>query len=422
MGYPLSPSGLKSKPFRNQDFVLGQFFKAFPVDRRALRFRTGALIVSGLLVGAGLLAVRWLRPTNLTLAEGLRRVESADADGVDRIEQALLQSGSKDEATVVRSAWLVRRGRYDLALNRLTPEMIAGPLKRHVLRLAGESLFHLGELERAEVLLMKLVAEHPDAVAAHRLLAVMYYDLGSPALALKALDAVVRLAPLDYRPHHLAGIILKDNENFLPAVEQYRLGLSKMPPEEKRREMQQELAQVLISSKDFQGVIDVLAEAASSPDTDTQRAEAVWSLGDAARATQLVDQVLAQYPDHVQALKLRAKLFDEAGQGEQAVTLLQKVLAAEPFDVDARYQLVQLFGTLGKHAERTAEQIEYDRYRALQDRLIELNQQANSDPNAVAPRRELAEVCRALGRQKLAEMWQRAAEHCARRQQGQQTP
>ena len=378
-----------------------------------------AFVLIGLVVGAGLLAMRGFRPTNPTLADGLRCVEQADSEGVDRIEQALIQQGSTDEATVVRSAWLVRRGRYDLALNRLTPEMIAGPLKRQVLRLAGESLFHLGELERAEVLLMKLVAEHPDEVAAHRLLAVMYYDLGSPALALKALEAVVRLAPLDYRPHQMAGIILKDNENFVPAAEQYRLGLSKMPPEDKRQELRQELAQVLISLRDFQGVIDVLADAASSPDTDTQRAEAVWSLGDVARASQLVDQVLARHPDHVQALKLRAKLFDEAGQGEQAVTLLQKVLATEPFDVDARYQLVQLYGTLGKHAERAIEQIEYDRYRALQDRLIELNQQANSDPNALAPRRELVGVCRTLGRHKLADMWQRAADHCTRRQQDQ---
>ena len=137
-----------------------------------------AFVLIGLVVGAGLLAMRGFRPTNPTLADGLRCVEQADSEGVDRIEQALIQQGSTDEATVVRSAWLVRRGRYDLALNRLTPEMIAGPLKRQVLRLAGESLFHLGELERAEVLLMKLVAEHPDEVAAHRLLAVMYYDLG----------------------------------------------------------------------------------------------------------------------------------------------------------------------------------------------------------------------------------------------------
>ena len=380
------------------------------------------IVATGLVVGAGLFAMRGFRPSNPTLADGLRCVEQADSEGVDRIEQALIQQGSKGEATVVRSAWLVRRGRYDLALNRLPPEMIAGPLQRHVLRLAGESLFHLGELERAEILLTRLVSEYPAEVDAYRILASMYYDLGSPALTLKTLDVVVKLAPLDYRPHHMAGMILTDNEKFADAAEQYRLGLSKNPPDEKRQTMQRELAQVLISLRDFQGVIDALATAKPSPDTDTQRAESVWSLGDAARATQLVDDVLVQHPDHVPGLKLKARLIEEAGQGEQAVELLQKVLATEPFDLAARYQLVQLYGALAKSTERATEQVEYDRYRALQDRLVELNQQANSDPNATAPRRELVEVCRALGRQKLADMWQRAADYCARRQQGQKTP
>lgn len=380
------------------------------------------LIAAGLLVGAGLYATRLFRPTKPTLAEGLRRVELADAEGVDQIEQALLHSGARDEAAVVRCAWLVRRARYEQALNHVTPDMIAGPLNRHVLRLAGECLFHLGEFDRAESLLIQLVAEYPDEVDAHRVLSAMYYDLGSPALALKALNQVMTLAPLDYRPHHLAGVILTDNENFAEAAKQFRLGLSKAPPEETQRVMQQELAKVLIRLRDFQGALHTLSGTQSSPTTDTQRAECFWSLGDAPQAARLVDEILANHPEHLNALKLKARFLEEEGRGEVAVKLLRKVLVAESFDLDARYQLVQLYGVLGKNEERAIEQIEYNRYRALQDRLIELNQQASSDPNAVAPRRELVEVCQALGRQKLADMWQQAAEYCARRQQGQPIP
>ena len=382
----------------------------------------GAVIAAGLMAGAGLFGMRLVRPTSPTLAEGLRRVELADAEGVDQIEQALLRSGARDEAAVVRCAWLVRRARYQQALDRLTPDMIAGPLNRHVLRLAGECLFHLGQFDRAEPLLIQLVAEHPDEVDAHRALAAMYYDLGSPDLALKALDHVIRLAPLDYRPHHLSGVILTDNENFRAAAKQFQLGLSKAPPEEARLAMQQELVQALISLRDFQGALDALSGTKSSPTTDTQRAECFWSLGDARQAAQLVDEVLANHPKHVNALKLKARLLEEAGQGELAVALLQKALATEPFDLDARYQLLQLYGALGKNEERATELTEYNRYRELQNRLISLNQEANSDPNAEAPRRELVKVCQALGRQKLADMWQRAAEYCARRQQGQRSP
>ena len=388
------------------------------MDRRVWKIVMGAVVAAGLLAGAGLLGMRSYRSEKPTLAEGLRRVENADAEGVDQIEQALLRSGARDEAAVVRCAWLVRRARYEQALNHLTPDMVAGPLSRHALRLAGESLFHLGQLDRAESLLTQLVAESPDEVDAYRILAVMYYDLGSPDLALKALSHVIRLAPLDYRPHHLTGVILTDNENFEAAAQQFRLGLSKAPPTETKRAMQQELAQVLIRHRDYQGALDALSETQSSPATDTQRAECVWSLGDSKQAVQLVDAVLADHPDHVNALKLKARIVEEAGAGELAVKLLQQVLVKEPYDLDARYQLLQLYGSLGKNDERATELIEYNRYRALQDRLIKLNQQASLDPNAEAPRRELVEVCQALGRQKLADMWQRAADYCARRQQG----
>ena len=387
-----------------------------------MKFMTGAVAAAGLLTGAGLFGMRLFHPAKPTLDEGLRRVEHADAEGVDQIEQALLRSGARDEAAVVRCAWLVRRARYQQALNGLTPDMIAGPLNRQVLRLAGECLFHLGELDRAESLLVQLVTEHPDEIDAHRILAAMYYDLGSPDLALKALNHVIRLAPLDYRPHHLTGVILTDNENFVAAAKQFRLGLSKAPPAEQRRVMQQELAKALIHLRDFQGALDSLSDTKSSPDTDTQRAECFWSLGDARQAAQLVDEILANHPGCLNALKLKARFIEEAGQGELAVPLLQKVLVEEPFDLDARYQLLQLYGFLGKNEERAAELTEYNRYRALQDRLIELNQQASSDPNATAPRRELVKVCQTLGRQKLAAMWQQAAEFCARRQQSQRTP
>ncbi len=381
-----------------------------------------ALVVSGLLVGVSLLAMRFFRPSNLTLAEGLRRVENVDAEGVDLVEQALLRSGARDEAAVVRSAWLVRRAQYRQVLDRLTPDMIAGPLRPHVLRLAGECLFKLGQFDRAEPLLIQLVAEHPDEVDAHRFLAAMFYDLGAPDLALRALDQVVRLKPLDYRPHHLAGTILTDNENFVMAAKELRLSLLKSPPEEVRQLIQGELAHVLISLRDFQGALDALSGIQPSPATDNQRAECFWSLGEVLKADQLVDAVLANNPEHVNSLKLKARFLEDAGKGEQALKLLKKSLVTEPFNLNARYQLLQLYGVLGKNEERATELTEYNRYRELQSRLVELNQQANADPGAVAPRRELVEVCQALGRQKLADMWRRAAEYCDRRQHPPMTP
>ena len=129
------------------------------------------------------------------------------------------------------------------------------------------------------------------AVIAMLLLAINACTGESPEQALRALNHLIRLAPIDYRPHHLAGIILTDNEKFAEAATEFRLGLSKAPPAGVRRAMQQELAQASMSLRDFQGALDALSGVNPSPATDTQRAECFWSLGDTQQATHLVDEV-----------------------------------------------------------------------------------------------------------------------------------
>ena len=194
----------------------------------------------------------------VSIEDGLACVENANEDGVDRIEQALIRAGCKDEATVLRCAWLLRRGRHDEVLRRLPPKMIDGPQRRHVLRLAGESLFHLGDFEKAELLLVRSTVEFPDEVAAHRVLAAMYYDLGANTLSLKELAQVQRLAPLDSRPHHLAGMIHADGEDFASAIRQLRQALDKSPSGETRAAIQIELAKALSRNHEYQAAIDIL--------------------------------------------------------------------------------------------------------------------------------------------------------------------
>jgi hypothetical protein len=114
-------------------------------------------------------------------------------------------------------------------------------------------------------------------------------------------------------------------------------------------------------------------------------------------------------------LRVRARVLEDAGKTDQAVETLNEILIAEPYDVESRYLLVQLLGSSDRAAERDRQQAEYARYRALQDRLVELNLAASADPDALAPRLELIQVCRDLGRVELAEMWRRAADFCEQR-------
>jgi tetratricopeptide (TPR) repeat protein len=380
-------------------------------------------LAGGLFIGAGLwltVGSGWSRRDPLEL--GLNCVENADADGVDRIEHDLIGAGHRDEAAVLRCAWLARRGRYAEVLRRLPPEMIDGPQRRHVLRLAGESLFHLGDTGKAELLLMQSAVEFPDEVAAHRLLAAMYYDLGANTLALRELAEVQRLAPLDYRPHQLAGMIHIDGEDFARAIQQLKQAIERNPPDDTRDMIELDLAKALMRNREYQAAVDLLtvdrdSATRGAPDRPAVLAECYWSLGERDRAMTLVEAILQSDSMSTPALRLKSRLLEERGQVDGALTALRQVLAAEPYDVESRYQLVQLLGIRGLIEERDREQREYQRYRGLQDQLVKFNLQASDEPDAVAPRRELVRICQELGRHKLAEMWQRAVAYCEKREQ-----
>lgn len=350
-----------------------------------------------------------------SLATGLQCVEMMDSAGVDRVERALTQKGQTDEATLLRCSWLARRNRYDEVLRQLPRRLENGPWRQDVLRLAGTSLFHLGELQQAEVALTTLVSEFPDDLEAYRLLGVMYYDLGSNTLALKALTHVQRLAPGDYRPHQLAGVILADAEKFQEAIQEFRFALDKHPSEQVESTIRRDLARSLIHIHDYQGAITVLEPDSPSAQRSALLAECHWSLGNKNQANREIESALLQSPADPPALRIKVRLVEDQGKLDIAIELLRQILSIEPYDVESRYQLVQLLGIQGKTEQRDQEQAEYVRYRKLQDRLVELNLKASEAPDALEPRRELVQVCRELGRSELAEMWSRAARFCEMR-------
>jgi len=61
--------------------------------------------------------------------------------------------------------------------------------------------------------------------------------------------------------------------------------------------------------------------------------------GDADRALSLTQRLLAQSPDFVPALKLRAALLEDAGRAAEAAVLYQKALALAPTDSDLLYKV-----------------------------------------------------------------------------------
>ena len=350
-----------------------------------------------------------------TLADGLRAIETRDAMAVERIASSLQAAGSKDEARFLRASWLSSRGRFIQAMQLLTPSMFEGPLKPEALLLAGQSLFELKEFEQAEAVLKRLTTDFPDDVAAHRLLAVIYFDLRSHTLTMTELRHVQRLDPTDYRPHHLAGVILSDDERFQDAIEQFQMALTKQPALEVRTTIRHALAQALMRNRDYRGAIAILTAEPVPSESEALLAECQLSLGDADAAGVIADRLLESHPDLITAMKVKARLWEDAGEVTHAIELMERVVVAEPFDVESRHRLAVLYGAAGQKEAHVSAQAEYLRVYNLHTRLVELNVQADADSDAVAPRRELSEVCQALGRTELAQVWQQAADRCERR-------
>src|SRR5262249_27173157 len=55
-------------------------------------------------------------------------------------------------------------------------------------------------------------------------------------------------------------------------------------------------------------------------------ANVYYGLGQKSKAADLVDQVLHEKPDHVNGLKLRSKLYLEAGQPDSVIALLRRLV------------------------------------------------------------------------------------------------
>ena len=87
-----------------------------------------------------------------------------------------------------------------------------------------------------------VLAEDPDSVDAHRLLAAMYYDAGVIPQAIRHLEETARLAPADHRPSRLLGLVHSDYERYDDAVGHYVESLTRAPDQADRDDVLAEMA------------------------------------------------------------------------------------------------------------------------------------------------------------------------------------
>jgi len=379
----------------------------------------GRIFISVLIAGLGIGFLVWFvsspPPPPATLEAGLACVDRSDAAGIERIEQALRKQGHEDEAIILQCAWLAQRDRYEEVLKQLPERLADSPLRRQYLRLMGESLYRIGNTEHAEIVLSKSVAEFPDEVESWRHLALVYYNVARDDQAMASQLQIQKLAPDDFRPHQLAALILVEKEDFAGAAGELQAALEKGPPAQIRTDLRAGLARCLMRQSQYADAVTLLDQESNSPEASALQANCYWALGDKLRAGLLARDVLSLEPANLSALRVKAQQLRDQDKRADAAEILKRIISAEPFDMESRTFRVQLLDQLGLAEERDQEQAEQARYQGLIEKATEYRKIALAEPDAPAPRWELVQTYRAMGRVQLAERWQRGARYCEAR-------
>jgi tetratricopeptide (TPR) repeat protein len=350
-------------------------------------------------------------PVEPAISEALTALERGDGA---RAEAVLLQlegqEGCDSYVHLLRGALLMRRGADEAALDELARLEPEGNVRGPALLLTAECLYRLNRLAEAESLMRRLAAEEPDNVDARRWLGAIYYDLGANDAAIVELERVIQLAPDDFRPHRLIGLMQLDFERYTDAVEHFQHARRLTPPPRIQDELLRDLGRCLIAQHQYHEALEVLEQAPIDASVLARRSECYWSLGDVPAAERLLSEACQMDPNARDVLYLRARLLNESGDSVQAADSLQHLLRQDPYDREAQYLLALVWR---RHGDEDRYQHELARWQQLDTeyrRLVDLNSAAIRQPYDAELRVQLAEVCDALGKPELAASWRRAAE------------
>lgn len=388
--------------------------------RSLLRAAAVVLLISiAISLAASVLKPLLSPPSNEDLyRQGLTALERKDYPEVRRIISRLeTTQGASGFADLLQAAFQLRGNSPQNALRTLLALNLDGPLRQEILLLSGEAFYRVGQLADARQALSLLVKEAPDSVDAHRWLASTWYDLGANIPAIHHLTEVTRLAPDDYRPHWLMGVMYRDFENFPEAIRHLQAAWERNPPPEIRDLVGIYLSRSLQADHQYTTALEFLRQCQPTPAVQVETARAQFSLTQADVAEQLLSKTAV--PDEEQAgidyFLLYGEILEARGASEEAIEKYATGAARFPFDEDLQYRLALALQAHGETVKSEAAMAEWNRRNELKKRLVELNQKASEQPDNAAVRRELAEICRQMNRPQLAAMWSAAAAACEQR-------
>ncbi|NKB69740.1 MAG: tetratricopeptide repeat protein [Candidatus Latescibacteria bacterium] len=228
-----------------------------------------------------------------------------------------------------------------------TPEARVSPAQRQqglTLARQGGLLLQQGRPAQALHSLTAAVALIPDQAEAHYNLGLAHTRLDQHDRAATAFARACQLKPEQATYHFAWGTSLRAQHRYLEAAERYQRALD-LDPDQAQYHFR--LAETRRATSDFAGAIAALDAAVQLDSTLlpalSMRADLLARSDQLESAEKTFRQILAQVPNHLEALQGLAALQTRQQRYDRASALLQRALLLEPRNQQTYYLLNQAY-------------------------------------------------------------------------------
>ena len=339
-----------------------------------------------------------------------REALTAGDDDIVLAEAEVLSrtAGFESHAKLLRGLLLVRKGKLADALTQLE-QAGADATAVEASATAAKCFYQLGRYLNAIDAAHAALSRDASAIDARRWLAAAYYDLGAVSHAVVELEQISKEAKEDPRPDRLLGLIDKDSEQYVKAIEHYRESLRRDPKQPDREKILNELAEALVKQNLFDEALRVLKDCQRTVLVLTLEADCQYSLGEPAKAEDLLGEAMTLDPRYVPAKMSKGKLLLDAGRADEAARILNEAVQIDPRNRVTRLQLSQALRQLGESQKADEELQRSQEIKSLEREFTDLHETAMQKPLDADVRCRLGELADQLGKPELSKMWFRTA-------------
>jgi len=240
---------------------------------------------------------------------------------------------------------------------------------------AGDALIDsytaTGDLDKAARVVNLLLDAHPTDTHLLMMSYRLYSDLASNAMLTLAIAA-----PHSAEMHQIMARELARHGDEQAAIANYREAIQANP---KLPGLNFELGSLLYDSSDekLQAEAEAQFQAALAVNPNDEKSQLMLGKiaerkGDLKAAYIADSRAVAMQPDDPDACAELAKILIDMDQPDKALTLLKHAIAIDPLNYTAHYRLSSLDRKLGKPEEASKELAEYQKYKAMKDKLRDL--------------------------------------------------